>query len=121
MTWTYNVRTKEFHLNGELKFKSQYAGAVGYKNDPGFECIKNKGPLPRGSYRIGAPYDSKKTGPYTLVLIPQSANNMCGRGDFRIHGDSKKEPGSASEGCIVAEKDFREKIWESGDRELIVK
>ncbi|WP_434461823.1 tlde1 domain-containing protein [Serratia plymuthica] len=120
MTWTYEVMTRKFSLNGEFKFYAQYAGAVGYQNNTKFECLKDKGPLPRGKYKIGAPYASVNTGRYTIPLTPTSTGNMCNRDAFKIHGDSLKNPGKASKGCIIANPKYREEIWNSGDRELIV-
>jgi hypothetical protein len=46
---------------------------------------------------------------------------MCGREEFRIHGDRGKHPGAASEGCIIAIESNRKTIWDSGNKELIVK
>ncbi|WP_312242225.1 tlde1 domain-containing protein [Pantoea sp.] len=93
---------------------------MGYYDDPAQECVKNKGPVPRGKYTIGAPYKSLRTGIDSFPLIPADENNMCGRSDFLIHGDSIRYPGRASHGCIVADYKVRKKIWDSGDRELIV-
>lgn len=121
MPWTYKVNEKKFYQNGKFKFSAQYAGAVGYKDNVEFECIKDKGPLPRGTYRIEHPTDVGSTGPYSLPLTPLTAASMCHRNSFRIHGDSLRDPGTASKGCIVAEREIRRKIWDSGDRELIVK
>jgi hypothetical protein len=121
MTWEYDVRKAEFYKDGVFMFNSEYAGTIGYYNDPAKECVKNKGPLPRGKYTIGAPYNSTKTGPYTLPLIPDSSNNMCGRDEFRIHGDSRRDPGTASEGCIILIIKHRKKIYSSKDTDLLVK
>lgn len=121
MTWVYNVRTKTFTRNGEVRFKAKYAGAVGFKDNPDYECMKNKGPLPRGRYRIvGSPFKHEKAGIYTLRLEPDAHNKMCGRAGFLIHGDSRKDPGTASNGCIVLDFQFRTKIWDSNDKEIIV-
>ncbi|NMP29576.1 DUF2778 domain-containing protein [Rahnella sp. SAP-1] len=49
------------------------------------------------------------------------SNNMCGREEFRIHSDRGNHPGAASEGCIIAIESNRITIWDSGDKELIVK
>lgn len=121
MAWTYEVSTRKFYHNGTYEFTGLYAGAPGFKDDPQKECVKDHGPLPRGSYTIGAPYTNHKTGKYSLNLEPHSTNNMCGRDLFRIHGDSQRNPGAASDGCIIAPLTARKKIWASGDRELIVK
>ena len=81
---------------------------------------KNVGPLPQGWYTISAPRYSDKTGPYTLDLFPDAENEMFGRSDFRIHGDSISEPGHGSDGCIVQDLANRTEVWESGDRRLQV-
>ncbi len=41
--------------NGKFMFKAQYAGLGEYKDNPEFECVSGKGPLPRGKYKIGHP------------------------------------------------------------------
>ncbi|WP_105664279.1 tlde1 domain-containing protein [Cronobacter dublinensis] len=120
MTWEYDVATHTFTRNGE-SYTAEYAGASGYKDDTSQECVKNSGPLPRGTYTIGAPHHSPHTGKYTLDLTPSSLNDMCGRSAFRIHGASKAHPLDSSEGCIVAPLSARKSIWESGDTELKVK
>ncbi len=120
MTWSYEVATNKFHQNGTYRFNAQYCGAPGFKNDIQHQHLKGKGPLPIGSYIIGPPYNSPNTGPYTLALAPHSGNNMYGRDAFRIHGDSRQSPGTASQGCIIATLPCRKEIWNSGDHELIV-
>lgn len=122
MTWIYEVKSKSFYLNEKFKFKARYAGAPGYKDDTKYECVQNKGPLPRGKYRIvGKPFRHHKAGRFTLRLEPYASNNMCGRGGFLIHGDSTEHIGEASNGCIVANPGDRMAIWDSMDKELIVK
>ena len=121
MTWIYEVNKNAFYHNGEFKFHAKYAGAPGYKNNTKYECIIGKGPLPRGRYRIvGTPFKHEHAGLYTLRLQPHPANSMCGRAGFLIHGDSKKNPGAASNGCIVTTRSDRRGIWESNDKEVIV-
>jgi len=119
MTWVYDVKKKTFAQNNVYKFSARYAGAPGYKNDPNVECIVNKGPLPRGKYRISRPITKHPTaGRFVLRLTPYPENNMCGRDGFLIHGDNNK--GTASKGCIILDLEFRRIIAESDDRELIV-
>lgn len=121
MAWTYNVMLKTFKHNGNYKFKALYAGAPGYKDNPEYECLSNKGPLPRGKYKIvGFPFKHKKAGLFTLRLEPDRGNSMCGRDGFLIHGDNQKEPGTASNSCIVLPRRFRENIWGSNDKMVIV-
>jgi len=114
MPWIYKVNEKKFYLNGKFKFSAQYAGAVGYKNNVEFECIKDKGSLPRGTYRIEHPTNVGITGPYFLPLTPLTAANMCHRNSFRIHGDSLREPGTASRGCIIAVRDKEKNMGQWG-------
>ena len=62
MSWEYDVKEHKFYLDGVYQFDADYAGASGYKNDPSQECVKNSGPLPRGTYTIGSPHNSAHTG-----------------------------------------------------------
>ena len=55
-----------------------------------------------------------------MHLWPDAANQMFGRGDFLLHGDSIEHPGCASKGCIIMPRDVRQQVWQSGDRELQV-
>lgn len=122
MTWIYDVNKKTFYRDGILQFKALYAGVPGFKDDTQYESLVNKGPLPRGKYLIvGQPFTHPTAGRFTLRLQPSVSNNMFGRAGFLIHGDSIREPGTASNGCIVAAPDKRKIIWESGDKELIVR
>ncbi|GAA0508706.1 hypothetical protein GCM10009414_18060 [Tatumella terrea] len=120
MTWTYRVSTRMFFHNGIYRFSALYAGAQGYKDDSQYQYLINKRPLPAGKYRIAAPVNSSTTGYYSLPLIPDAANQMCGRSAFMIHGDSRRDPGTASQGCIVMDPQHRRAIWLSNDHELIV-
>jgi len=97
-----------------------YSGKGEHKNDPASQEIENWGPIPCGIYHIGSPYDSPTHGPFVLPLTPDAANNMFGRHSFLIHGDSVKEPGTASEGCVIAPRVLREQIYKSGDKQLVV-
>lgn len=122
MTWIYDVNKNAFYHNGKFAFYASYAGAPGYKNKTEYECVRDKGPLPRGKYRIvGAPFKHHKAGPFTLRLEPHPSNNMCGRAGFLIHGDSRRAPGTASNGCIILDPKYRRDIWDSLDKEVIVK
>lgn len=101
-------------------FGQGYAGNGEGKNNPKFEQVKNVGPLPRGIYKIGMPYDSEHTGPFTLPLTPDENNKMYGRSGFCMHGDSVSEPGTASNGCIILPRKVREEISMSTDKKLVV-
>lgn len=99
-----------------------YSGIGEGKNNPEMESVHNIGPLPKGLYEIDikGPVDTELHGPYVLTLLPAADNKMFGRSGFLIHGDSKKEPGNASHGCIVTNRLNREIIWDSGDRYIRV-
>ncbi|MEK9496610.1 tlde1 domain-containing protein [Photorhabdus sp. P32] len=117
--WVFKVNSGKLYHNGTF-IAEGYSGAVGFKNNTANECVPFKGPLPRGSYKIGPPHYSVKTKAYTLSLIPDSSNSMCGRGAFKIHGDNRKHPGTGSDGCIVLSLSIRKQIWVSGDHDLMV-
>jgi len=97
-----------------------YSGKGVYKNKPDAQNMENLGPIPRGSYQIQAPVNSPEHGPFSLPLLPSAENNMLGRSEFLIHGDSINSPGNASEGCIIMPYTARLAIWESNDHMLEV-
>ncbi|WP_267253478.1 tlde1 domain-containing protein [Noviherbaspirillum malthae] len=83
------------------------------------EQVRNIGPIPRGHYRIGRPYQSESKGPHVMNLDP-GGHAAHGRTLFRIHGDSRMSPGTASEGCIILPRHVRAQISASGDIDLVV-
>lgn len=97
-----------------------YSGKDDYKNRPAYTGVRNSGPIPVGKYRIGTPVDTVTHGPYVLPLSPDPDNEMFGRYGFMIHGDSVVAPGTASEGCVILDKDVRHLIGKSSDRFLTV-
>ncbi len=117
--WVYNQKTGVL-ANDDTHYQC-YAGFGVGKNNPVMQDVKSVGPLPVGKYKMGTPYDSARTGPYTIPLIPDPSNEMYHRGDFRIHGDSRTNPGTASHGCIIrSPKSDRQAIYNSGDRDVHV-
>jgi len=123
--WTYVQKTGELLREG-LHIARGYSGyddpktGQNGKNNPELENVEAVGPIPVGKYFIGAPYNSAKHGPFVLPLNPEPANEMFGRSEFLIHGESKEHPGAASRGCIIMGADVRAKVAESGDNELEV-
>jgi len=97
-----------------------YAGRDKGKNNTAMENVSNVGPLPKGKYTIGKPYDSENTGKFTLPLIPFPENKMYGRLGFAIHGDSISAPGTASRGCIIMPRKAREEVNNCTDKILEV-
>lgn len=108
--WKYSQTT------GRLETPEGKLACIGYagnglgKNNPKMQHMESIGPLPRGFYKIGLPYESRQVGPFALPLTPFPENKMYGRGAFRIHGDSIKHPGTASKGCIIAPRKVREEM-----------
>lgn len=118
--WTYDQSTGALSRAGKIVAHG-YSGADLGKNNPAMQAAKGIGPLPRGRWMIvGTPYTSGNTGPYTMALRAETGTDTCGRGDFRIHGDSIAHPGTASHGCIILPRAVRGAIWASGDRDLEV-
>jgi hypothetical protein len=118
MCWLYNQRSGQIRdPQGRLCADRGYSGAEPYKNVPGAEALRNAGPIPKGTYAIEPAVTSR--GPLTLPLLPVG-HNACGRTDFRIHGDSRTRPGTASTGCIILPRSARELISSSKDRSLVV-
>lgn len=118
MSWQYSQRTGQLSRNNHL-IAVGYSGNGAGKNSPQMEQIRNIGPIPRGRYRIGQPYQSESKGPHVMNLDP-IGHQAHGRTLFRVHGDSRRHPGTASEGCIILPLHIRRQISASGDTELNV-
>ncbi|QID19345.1 DUF2778 domain-containing protein [Nitrogeniibacter mangrovi] len=119
MTWTYDQSSGHLYHNGApVPGGIGYAGRGAHKNRPASQNLRNRGPIPRGAWRIGG-YTSSK-GPLTITLSPKPGTNTFGRSAFRIHGDSARHPGAASEGCIIMPYAVRSLIITSGDHDLEV-
>lgn len=112
-TWTYEQVTGILIDPSGKTVGAGYSGFEEGKNDPDKQNVPCTGPVPRGTYQIEAPNDSPHVGPYAMCLTPSPENEMFGRSDFLIHGDSKEHPGAASHGCIILPRVVREKIWAS--------
>ena len=122
MKWIYTQATGELHRDGKLICKG-YSGAPGHINATASESIRNKGPIPRGLWRMTQVYAKHAhLGPMAISLKPVG-HTALGRSDFMIHADSVKRPGSASQGCIILPFDARaqmaECVGKGGDGELV--
>lgn len=116
--WTYRQATGEI-LDGDTVVGHGYSGKGEAKDQPDLDCIRGRGPIPRGTWRIGPAFHSALHGPVCLPLAPVKVE-LHGRSGFLIHGDSLTRPGDASEGCIVLPHEVRERIADSKDRTLEV-
>ena len=117
--FTYDQSSGKFSLDGKVLWDG-YSGYKNGKNNPALEMQKAIGPIPKGLWHIGGSYDSPKTGPKTIVLVPADETETFGRDAFRIHGDSISNPGNASHGCIILPKFVRQFIIENSCKLLTV-
>ena len=126
MTWTFNQATGELTNPAGVVVATGYAGGncgrnPEGKNNPDMQAVRCIGPLPVGVYYPGNPVEGSHLGPFAIPLIPQAGNQMFGRGDFYMHGDTIESPGCASEGCIVMPRNIRNEVSESGDTVTVVR
>ena len=121
--WTYEQRTGKLSHNGEVVATGYAGGNEGRnpegKNSPEHQSVPKVGPLPQGKYKFGTPVAQSHLGPFAIPLIPDPANEMFGRSDFYMHGDTTPS-GNASEGCIIMARAIRNAAAASPDNELEV-
>lgn len=121
MTWTY------IQQNGRLYGPTGKLVGIGYSgrgaglNNPAADMIHRVGPIPCGTYTIGAPLDPPDhLGPLAMPLTPGAGNVMFGRSGFYVHGDNAALNHTASDGCVILPRGFRQMIADSEDRALRV-
>lgn len=125
MTWIWDQSAGTLSRNGQLVSRG-YSGKGRGRNNPALQGVRGVGPLPRGKYRIGTPRTSQRTGPFIMDLFPIDAtpadttHDATERAAFQIHGDSVRNPGTASSGCIILPRAIREQIWRSKVHEIEV-
>ena len=66
------------------------------QNNPNRTGVRNRGPLPTGTYEI----ERQRPSSSRRDLTPSPGNTMSGRFAFQVHGC--RNPASCSEGCIAA-------------------
>lgn len=95
-------------VNGDFDcpFAAGYSGRGDHRNRAESQSVKGAGPLPRGVYRMRVVPHPRFAAP-AIQLIPDGHNQMEGRSDFWIHGDNRKRDFSASEGCIILDRNIR--------------
>jgi hypothetical protein len=100
MPWTYSQSTGRLTRNN-IVAGTGYSGRGAGRNNGDMQRSRGTGPIPQGSYTIGAPFSHSHAGHYTMRLTPQHGTNTFGRNGLMIHGDSVRHPGQASEGCVI--------------------
>ena len=129
------LKQKKFEISNEYKLSRQgqlrsfsltkqtrrlivnsYSGAPNFVNDPDQQNVKDKGTIPRGTYKMEPPVKSARTG-WNIGLTPAATNKMFGRHTFQIHGDKiGAAPQTSSNGCIIINKTIRDSIWATAKR-----
>lgn len=121
--WTYEQKSGKLSHNAEPVATGYAGGNCGLspegKNNPDMQNVPKVGPLPQGKYKFGTPVAQSHLGPFAIPLIPDPANEMFGRSDFFVHGDTTPG-GNASEGCIIVPRYVRNAMAASPDQELEV-
>lgn len=120
--WIYEQSSGRLYRDDDPEtFYVGYAGRDAGKNNPDMQHVPNVGPIPCGFYAIGKPEDRPQSiGMYALPLTPFPENDMHGRSDFFMHGDSRAKPGHASHGCPIQSKPARMAVYLSDDHLLKV-
>lgn len=117
--WSYTQLRGHAAHDGEL-IGIGYSGFGPGKNNPDMEAKPNVGPIPRGEWKIVRWDDHHADkGPQVAVLEPVG-HDAHGRSAFLIHGDSAEHPGQASHGCIIMDRNIRDKWRASGDTKIVV-
>lgn len=122
-TWIQN-EGQMFGPDGTL-WGTGYAGHGEGLNNGALQARSGVGPLPCGKYTIG-PLEATHTTAEghvltdSMELIPDTANEMFGRGGFRLHGRKSLDDMDASEGCIVLDHEPRMRVANSPDKALLV-
>lgn len=117
--WTYSQSSGIVRRDGEV-IGTAYSGFGPGLNNPNMEQVRDMGPIPKGLFEFGEPFDTETHGPFVLRLSPIGPTYTFGRSGFLVHGDSLEFPGKASHGCIVAARRIRENVAASGDNQLTV-
>ena len=123
LEWRYNSATGSLYHDNVFVARG-YAGHGDGVNNPSLQGVQSVGPLPTGRYTIGA-QQNNVTGSGLILrgsmrLTPAPSNEMHGRSGFLIHGDNNRRNQTASEGCMVFNRDVRDQIANSGDTDLVV-
>jgi hypothetical protein len=122
MSFEYQQSTGILKHDGE-EMASGYSGNGSGVNNASMQEVHAFGPIPQGVYTIEPPHADAQVGPVAMNLIPSPTNEMFGRGDFLIHGDTAAMNHTASHGCIIMPHNVRVAIGTAvvaGDNQLTV-
>lgn len=113
--WIFEQSTgKLYNPAGEVVETGYSGGNCGKnpegKNNPDMQNVHCIGPIPVGIYTRGTVVMESHLGPFAIPLIPNADNEMFGRSDLYMHGDTTPS-GNASEGCIIMSRAVRELFY----------
>ncbi|HEV2709158.1 MAG TPA: tlde1 domain-containing protein [Edaphobacter sp.] len=111
--WTYEQSTGRLSRNG-IDAATGYSGHEDGLNNPAMQDVRMVGPAPRGTYTIGPAQLHPHLGPITMELIPDAGNEMFGRSELFIHGDNQQMNHTASDGCLIFNRETRAAIAVAG-------
>lgn len=101
----YNQASGEMQDGNGATLGNGYSGRGTDRNITASEGIRNRGPVPRGRYRMQEDHNVVGRGPVVIRLVPEAGTNTFGRDGFLIHGDNATN--DASEGCIILDRNAR--------------
>jgi Protein of unknown function (DUF2778) len=107
--WTYSQSTGQLGHNG-ADVATGYSGHAEGLNNPASQNVAMVGPCPQGIYSIGHAQTHPHLGPVAMELQPAAGNEMFGRSGFFIHGDNQQMDHTASDGCLIFDRDTRAKV-----------
>lgn len=109
-SFKYGNGKGEFKLYQGKVSKNAYSGNQEFYNQEKAQDKENQGPIPVGIYKVLSIVNHPKRGPLAIKLEWKDGPNSYGRSKFYIHGDNKLMNHTASEGCIIIEKELRKEI-----------
>lgn len=83
-----------------------YSGYMEHANAPDSQGLTGRGPIPRGVWSVGVPYNHPRLGPLAFPLSPEEVT-VAHRSGFFIHGDNARGDRSGSHGCIIMPRNVR--------------
>lgn len=120
--WSYQQSTGNLtDPKGTTYYRVGYSGRDRGLNNSLMQDVPDIGPIPQGLWLIDAEwFDDPEKGPMVVHLIPLFPTDVFGRDGFMIHGDNEEMNHTASEGCLILPRVYRQAIKDSGDTRLEV-
>lgn len=130
MAWKYSQSTGELTKPDGTRHGFGFAGQPPGINDPAYQFVHGKGPLPEGLYDMIQWIEKDDHLGLCVIALKERAETLLTNrdpGSFRIHGSRNLTTRGltaflqSSEGCIcIGDCVSRRAIWNSGDRVLLV-